>query len=182
MSTLLTRRPALVAGLALFGLMAATRSHHVGDWNALPDASWAIFFLAGLWLAPRVWLPVLMAFAVGIDFAATTWGGVSDFCITGAYWMLLPTYAVLYAGGRLVAGRGAAALAGGTLAAAACAEILSGGSFYFGSGYFAQPTLAGYAGEFVNYFLTSLGVMVLYVAVAVLVRAAVESVRPQHVR
>jgi len=46
-------------GLILVAAMAATRFHHLGDALHLPDASWALFFLAGVYLSPA-WLLVLV--------------------------------------------------------------------------------------------------------------------------
>ncbi|HNI65868.1 MAG TPA: hypothetical protein PLK97_09005, partial [Pseudomonadales bacterium] len=40
-------------GLTLALLMAATRSQHFASLETLPSASWAVFFLAGLYLTPR---------------------------------------------------------------------------------------------------------------------------------
>ena len=61
--------------LVLLGLiMAATRSHHFSPlanatWGPLPDASWAVFFVAGYYV--RDWLrwafPLLLALAVVVD-------------------------------------------------------------------------------------------------------------------
>lgn len=175
-----TPRQTLATGVALVALMAVTRSSHIGDWSSFPDASWAIFFLAGMWLAPRFWLPLLIAFGVAIDWFATSVGGVSDYCMTPAYWLMLPTYAALWGAGRMVARKSLPVVAAGVVGAAVMAEVISGGSFYFLSGYQATPTLAGYATEFGKYFPTSLAVMAAYVAVALLVQAALRVARPAH--
>lgn len=176
----LSPRQTLATGAALVALMAVTRSSHIGDWSSFPDASWAIFFLAGMWLAPRFWLPLLIAFGVGIDWFATSVGGVSDYCMTPAYWFMLPAYAALWGAGRFVAGRALPAVAAGVVGAAVAAEVLSGGSFYFLSGYQAAPTLAGYAAQFGQYFPTSLAVMAAYTGVALLVSSAFKLARPAH--
>jgi hypothetical protein len=54
MHTLPLSRP-LPSGLLLAALMLATRSHHFASPLHLPDASWAVFFLAGActWRAHR---------------------------------------------------------------------------------------------------------------------------------
>ena len=62
-------RSALPVGLALAVLMAATRSHHFATALHLPDASWAVFFLAGVYLWRVSMLPALMAEAALIDYA-----------------------------------------------------------------------------------------------------------------
>ncbi len=46
-------RSALAIGLSLALLMAATRSHHFATALHLPDASWAVFFLAGDFICVR---------------------------------------------------------------------------------------------------------------------------------
>ena len=92
--------------LALFALlMAATRFHHFGSALFLPDASLAVFFLAGFYLSGVMALAVLLLEAGLIDYLAITMGGVSDWCVTPAYWFLIPTYACLWCGGRWYAGR-----------------------------------------------------------------------------
>lgn len=145
----------LFAGLA--GLMIATRVHHFGTALHLPDASMAVFFLGGLFLRGaasgwRMHLPfvVLVALAVGVDWASISYGGVSDFCVTVAYSFLLPAYAVLWYGGRWAAqrfGAGGAAFAGCSLAALASATgsfLISNGAFYWLGGRYPDPHTAQY--------------------------------------
>jgi hypothetical protein len=62
--------------------MAATRGYHFVTTEHLPSASWAAFFLAGMYLGSRWVFPVLLAEAALLDFAAITWGGVSNFCVS----------------------------------------------------------------------------------------------------
>ena len=170
--TELSRRSTLVLVAALALVMFFTRSQHWMQLAALPDASWAIFFLLGFYL--RAWWPLaaLTAAAVAIDFAVIQWGGVSDFCVSPAYWLLVPAYAALYAGGRLAA-RGFTAAPAALLraafiavAAAFVAELLSSGGFYFLSGRFADADLAGFVPRLVKYFPPMLGTFALYLAIA----------------
>ena len=74
----LTRRPRLALFAALAVLMAATRLNHFG---AVPDASWAVFLLAGFYLAGSVrWaFPALMVLAVAVDYVVITGAG-RGFC------------------------------------------------------------------------------------------------------
>lgn len=81
-------------------LMAATRFHHSGTSMLLPDASTAIFFMAGLWNGRRVGFLLLFVEALLIDYVAIAQMGVSDFCLSPGYVFLLPTYAVLWLGGQ----------------------------------------------------------------------------------
>ena len=154
---------------------------------ALPSTSWAVFFLAGVYLRPRWFLPVLLLLAGALDVLAIGWGNVSDYCLTIAYAALVPAYAVLWFGGRWFAGE--MALGRGTMmrlvasafvATFAC-EIISSGSFYFSSGRFADPTLAGFGERLVQYFPHSLAAMALWVTLAALSRALVQARSPQAV-
>lgn len=92
--------------LAVFALlMVATRFHHFGTALHLPDASMAVFFLAGLYLRRHLAFVGFMVLAVALDWAAISYAGVSDFCVTPAYSFLLPAYAALWYGGRWYAGQ-----------------------------------------------------------------------------
>jgi len=138
-------------------LMAATRFHHFGDFHTLPDASLAVFFLAGLFVASPWLLAVLMLEAGLIDYLATTFGGVSDWCITPAYLFLIPTYGVMWLGGAWSRRRSVHELGGilaalGILGVSTClAFLISNGSFYLFSGYFENFTLGEYLQQLVTY-------------------------------
>jgi hypothetical protein len=64
---------ALPVGLLLAALIAATRSHHFASALHLPDASWAVFFLAGAllpgWRWRRRWITWRSASAASARFA-----------------------------------------------------------------------------------------------------------------
>lgn len=68
-------RAQLLAGFALAGLMAATRFNHFGSPVSLPDASLAVFWLAGLYLRPY-WFALFIVEAGLLDWASIA-GGVS---------------------------------------------------------------------------------------------------------
>jgi len=174
----LTPRQQIAIGLMLTLLMLLTRSHHWASIHSLPDASWAIFFLLGVYVRALWVVPALIAASVVIDYAAITWGGVSDFCVSPAYWLLIPAYLALFAGGRFYARGhslsllGLFRLVGVALAVVAVAELLTSGGFYFFSGRFAEPTLAGFIPRFVQYFPHMLGSFALYLGVAAAVHLA----------
>jgi hypothetical protein len=171
-----TRSTTLIA-LALALLMAATRSHHFATAFHLPDASWAVFFLAGVYLRLVSMLPALMAEAALIDYAAVTWGGVSSFCIIPAYAFLVPAYGALWLAGRRYAAHHSfrlstlGLLAVSVIVGAAVSELFSSGGFYFFSGRF-EPTLTEFGPHLARYFPMSLASMVFYVGLAAVVRAA----------
>ena len=172
-----TARPAWPLILLLVLLMAATRSHHFAGLHSLPDASWAAFFLAGFYLKQIRSFVILTALAVVIDWTAITVGGVSDFCVTPAYAMLLPAHAALWLGGRWYAQRHRdhwttlLPLTAAVAISALVAELLSGGGFYFFGGRFAEPTLAEFLPRLVKYFPSMLGAMTLYMTLAALLHA-----------
>jgi hypothetical protein len=93
-----TRARWIVASLAV--LMTATRFHHEGTPFALPDASLAVFFLAGWYVGSLPVLAGLLAGAFAIDYIAIVHGGVSDYCVSPAYGFLVPTYAAMWWAGR----------------------------------------------------------------------------------
>jgi len=168
-----SRTTRIAIGFGLAGLMLATRFHHFGDALHLPDASWAIFFLAGFYL-PVDWLWGLMSLAVGIDYASIHWGGVAAYCITSAYVFLIPAYAALWAGGYWSAsrhsldGRGAARLLLTATLAIGLAFVVSNASFYWLGGRIADLSLATFADQFLRYFPRYLGINLLYLSMAAL--------------
>ena len=174
----LSGRQQIAIGLALTLMMLLTRSHHWASIHSLPDASWAIFFLLGVYVRPLWVVPALIAASVGIDYAAITWGGVSAFCVSPAYWLLIPAYLVLFAGGRFYARRHSLSLLGlfrlvsVVLAVVVIAELLTSGGFYFFSGRFAEPVLAGFVPRLEKYFPHMLGTFALYLGVAAITHIA----------
>jgi hypothetical protein len=164
--------------LALALLMAATRSHHFASVTHLPDASWAVFFLAGFYLRAGWSFAALLSLAGASDFLAIHFFAVSDFCVSPAYVFLLPAYGSLWLAGRWYAGRyrfnfaGLAWLALGAVGGALAAELLSGGGFYFFSGRFAETSLAVFASRLLQYFPQSLEGMGLYVGTAAIAHIA----------
>lgn len=156
--------------VALMALMAATRFHHFGTPFALPDASLAVFFLAGLWLGGRYLFATLLFEAGIIDYLAITKFGVSDFCVTKAYVFLLPAYATMWMGGKWCRQHGKFSVAsllqqfGALIAATSTAFLFSNGSFYWLSGRYVSPHWEQYIERFAMYYppyLTSAAVYVV---------------------
>ncbi|MDR2219371.1 MAG: hypothetical protein LBE24_02190 [Methylobacillus sp.] len=174
----LSKQQQLFIGLILAALMAATRSHHFATVAYLPDISWAVFFLAGAYLASKRAFAGFLALAGAVDYAAITWGGVSDFCVSAAYPFLIPAYGSLWLTGRWFAKRysfslHALPLLGASLfTGAVLAELFSSGSFYFLSGRIAEPTLAGFGASFVQYFPHGLATFAFWMGVAAIVHVA----------
>lgn len=167
----LSSRSQLFVGVLLALLMIVTRGQHFASVN-LPSASWAVFFLAGVLLRPRWVFPVLFALATALDFSMVASGSVTDWCTSPAYWMLVPAYGALWLGGRLYAGwhrerlSSLALLVLTVLVAAFVCHLLSSGGFYFLSGRYPEPTLAGFLPRIGHYYPRFLSNMALYVGVA----------------
>ena len=176
-------RPALAVFAALALLMAATRAHHFG---AIPDASWAVFFASGAYLAghQRWAFPALMALAVVVDYLVISATGLdfwSHYCVSPGYWFLLPAHAAMMAAGQWAAAAGLAprwvllgrlvlALAVGT---AAC-HLLAQGGFYWFSSSVAEPTLAGWAKNWSDWLLPYAQVAFAWVATIAVVHLVLQ--------
>ncbi len=172
--------------LAMVLLMVATRSHHIASALHLADASVATFFLAGLLMRHRLgYFVALLGAAAAIDYWAITYNGVSDFCISEAYLMLVPTYATLWMGGLWVASRGheGKAMIGTLVPALLCsslvAHVISSGSFYLWSGRFAAPSFSTFIAREITYAPAYVGYAFFYVGLAYLVHLVI-SHRPPN--
>jgi hypothetical protein len=157
--------------LILAGSMLATRLHH---FEYLPDASWAIFFLSGFYLFGARAFGLLMVEAVIIDYVATQRLGVSSYCLSIAYPLVLPAYATLWIGGRWAARHWddelphrIGWLAVYLLASVSVCFLLTNGSFYWLSGRAASLNVAGWAAGFQRWYLYFLSVPCVYVTIAV---------------
>ncbi len=168
--------------LLLASLMAATRLNHFG---ALPDASWAVFFVAGFYLQAQLrWVfPALMALAVAVDYVVISNAGLdfwSHYCVSPGYWFLLPAHFAMWIGGAALA-RGVKRGAGTALALLApclvasvvlCHLFAQGGFYWFSSSWFVDgasgPTAAGWLKNYLDWlpaYLTSTAIYVGAIAV-----------------
>lgn len=182
----LSTRNQIVIGCILGLLMIATRGQHFASLHSLPGASWAVFFLAGVYLRHIGALPGLMALTWILDFSAYSWGGASNFCITPAYIFLLPAYSALWFAGRWYAQRhqfewsSLLPLAAATLVGAAVCELFSSGGFYFFSGRFAEPTFAAFIAQEMVYFPMYLQSLAFYVGMATIVHISFTLLQDSH--
>lgn len=174
----LTVRNQIMVGFLLVLLMIVTRGHHFGSLHNLPGASWAIFFLAGLYL--RSARPLLGFFALSwwLDFAAYTWGGTSGFCLTPAYIFLLPAYASLWLAGRWFANqyqfawRTLMPLSLSIMAGLTLCELFSSGGFYFFSGRFEETTFIEFGQRLIKFFPLYIESFLFYIGIAVVTHTA----------
>lgn len=193
----LSNRNQILIGAVLVLLLVATRSEHFATLHSLPGASWAVFFLAGVYLRPVWILPAVLVFVWGLDFAPFLLSGASlaeianggrAYCLTPAYVFLLPAYAALWFAGRWYAHqyrfewRTLLPLSTAALAGAVVCELFSSGGFYFVSGRFAEATLAEFGARLVTYFPRDLQSLAFYVGLAAVVHALFGLIRgvPAH--
>jgi hypothetical protein len=177
MNNIQTRTITILAALA--ALMAATRFNHFGTAVSLPDASLAVFFLGGMYLSrfARLSLIAFTALIIEaglIDYYATSVQGVSAWCMTPAYWFLIPTYGSLWFIGSWFAsrhvqwqGKERLMLIPVAWAANSFAFVFSNAAFYLLSGHFAKMGAAEYVGSVTQYYVSYVSVALLYIACAV---------------
>jgi len=176
----LTLRTRLALFAALAAVMAATRLNHFGF---VPDASWAVFFVAGFYLrgSARWAFPALMALAVAVDYVVITGTGQNfwtHYCVSPGYWFLVPAHAAMWLGGSLLRQghrglglRTLALLAVSLSASVATCHFFAQGGFYWLASAVAEPTVAGWAKNYADWFLPYLRSASLYVGAAAVIHA-----------
>ena len=156
----------------LMALMAATRLYHFGDSACLPDATLAVFFLAGFCFSQPILLLALLSAAASCDYIAIHQLGVSDWCVSPAYLFLIPTYSLLWFAGRFCDGfintnkqltlkNSSLSIAIAALATS-MAFFISNISFYLFSGKFDDLSLINYSHAVTQYYLPYLSAALLY--------------------
>jgi hypothetical protein len=170
--------------LPLVALMGATRMHHFGGAFSLPDASLAVFFLAGLFFSSRTFFAALLLEAGLLDYVAISHLGVSDFCVSPAYAFLIPTYFAMWFGGRLSANFQSMQGSEFTLSipamatlfvATSSAYLISNGSFYWLSDNILQRDFSKYVEQLSHYYAPYMGYAFMYAVVGFAVTRAVKS-------
>lgn len=167
---------------ALISLMAMTRYNHFGSSVALPDASYAVFFLGGLFLGrmrgAMVVLALLLAEAALVDYYAINFRDVSAWCVTSAYGFLVFSYAALWFVGRWYAprhnltGKGLLGLLATAMAAGSLAFVIANASFYLLAGYFGSMSVVEFASRVAQYYGSYVEVAVFYIGCAVIIQMA----------
>jgi len=181
-----TRR--LAGFVALAALMIVTRSGHLGTAWQPPDASWAVLYVAGFYFA-RQWrwaLPTLLFTAVAVDFIVIRDFGVSAYCVTMAYVLMVPAYSLLWLGGAWMrrayrrdhadAARWVVSLG---IASSLC-FLLTNGSFYWLGGRIPDPTLGGWWQNFSEWYAGFVGIAFVYAGIAALLHTVLA--RPVRAR
>ncbi|APP01584.1 hypothetical protein IPT12_08910 [Xanthomonas perforans] len=170
---------ARACGIALAGLMVCARGEHFANVDALPTASWAVFFLAGALLRPLWMLPLLFGIVSLLDLIGLASGSSSDWCLSPAYWALALAYAALWWGGLLFASqlqRQAWRRVTGPLLAllisGSAAYVLSKAGFYFLSGRYPHATLSGFIARVPADYPHALATLAGYIGLAFALLAA----------
>ncbi|MDO8989614.1 MAG: hypothetical protein Q7U91_08245 [Sideroxyarcus sp.] len=165
---------------ALVALIALTRFNHFGSSAALPDASYAVYFLGGLFLG-RVRgglaiLALLLVEAALVDYYAINFAGVSGWCVTSAYGFLVFAYSALWFVGRWYAPRhdltvkGLSGLFAAAVAAGSLAFVIANVSFYLLAGYFGSMGVWEFATSVSQYYGSYVAVAVAYIGCAVILQ------------
>lgn len=134
----------IIAAVIAF-MMLLTRGSHVLTSVSLPDASLALLLIGGLYLRKASWFAFFVVLATIIDFSAAAIDSIQAFCLTDAYWGMLPTYAVMWLTGVLLSKQAKSldiinyTLAG--LAATFLAFVISTQTYYLFSGRFPNEGL-----------------------------------------
>ena len=169
-------------------LMAGTRLNHFAP---VPDASWAVFFIGGFYL--RNWtrwaFPLLMGLAVVVDWTVISNQGMSfwqHYCVSAAYWMLIPAYFAMWTGGMLLRRyyrsanlKSLGMLAATVIGSVALCHLIAQGSFYWISASVAEPTFAGWAKNYSDWLLPYMQSAAMYIGAAALVQVVVEAINKQ---
>jgi len=177
------QRAGIFVTLAL--VMMGTRINHFAQ---IPDASWALFFLGGFYLRGdgRWAFPALMALAVAVDTFVIAAAGLSfwnHYCVSLAYWFLVPAYLSLWLGGHWLRNRyqGLSFATAGWLLLAFLVSVetcylLSNGSFYWLSDNVANRSFAGWLKNLGDWALPYLYTAGLYVGIGTLLHVFVAQV------
>jgi hypothetical protein len=178
----LSNRQRVAIGALLALVMLATRVNH---FVPVPDASWAVFLVAGFYLrgAGRWVFPAFMALAVAVDAYVITAAGQdfwSHYCVSIGYWFLVPSYLAMWFGGSLLrraydglTPRALGLLVASFAVATSTCFVLSNGSFYWLSDVVAQPTMGGWFTNLGHWYLPYLRSAGMYVAGAAVIHVVV---------
>ena len=164
---MLTIKHRLLILLVLALAMAATRMSHFGSASLLPDASLAVFLIGGIALQSLWAFSALMALAFGVDVVSARTAVEAGWCLTPAYWGLLPTYGLLWLAGLWLGRRGRFDLlaAGGVSLVAVCGAFFISNAFWYAwSDTITDLSATEYAAAVAKYFPSYLGSALLYLA------------------
>ncbi len=111
-----------------------------------------------------------MGLSVAVDYTAIRYLGVPNYCVTLAYWFLVPSYAALWLGGHWLKRnltlnvRGAFLAVASLLVAVSVCFLISSGSFYWLGGRIA-PSWDGWTRNIATWYWPFLKAPLIYVGV-----------------
>jgi len=160
----------LLVMTALVLLMGVTRLGHFGEYSAPPDASWAVFFLGGLWLRSLRAFALFFGLAFATDLAAVALGTPAD-CFSPAYAFLMPAYGALWFAGTTTDSlvRAPVAVAAGAAVTFCIANL---GMFWFANT--SGAAAAAYASAVIGYFPHYLFTAAAYVTVGLMAQLVLQ--------
>jgi len=175
--------------LALGLLMISSRSHYF-VW--LPDASWAVFFIAGFYLNRwRHWVFLLLtSLALLIDWQVISAQGINfwqHYCISIGYAFLLPAYFVMWAAGQWLRENNDGTywrklslfLLSLSISTALC-HLLAQSGFYWFSQSIPNPTLTGWLSNYYHWLLPYLAITLLYTSSSALIHLLICSINTRN--
>jgi hypothetical protein len=166
----LTNKQSVWLGFGLLAVIILTRTQHFGSSVYLPDATLAVLFFGGLLIARASWVGLAILAAFLMDMYAIGFRGVSDYCMSPAYWGLIPTYLMVWGAGRLLSKFDEPfapvrySLIG--WAAASLAFVLSNGFWYRFSGRFTDMLIMDFSQRVAQYYTPYVGYTLMYLGVA----------------
>jgi len=134
--------------IGLLALMALTRTEYPDFSVIIPDASWAVFLLAGFFLRQARYFIIFALAAWGLDIFAFRADLAAAYCFTPGYIALVFTWMALWFGGRLVNADSARApllLTAVALPTAFVAFVISNLGYYLYSVYGETMTAMEYS-------------------------------------
>lgn len=148
--------------LALALVMAVTRLGHFGEYGGPLDASWAVFFLAGLWLRDLRLFPGFFLLAWVTDLAAFALGTPTN-CYSIAYLFLIPAYGALWMAGRWASEGGFARVTAAVVAGAAATFAIANAGMFLLAPSPSAPDAASFVAAVLGYFPGYLATTTIYV-------------------
>lgn len=152
-----------IVAAVLAAVMAFTRLGHFGEYGGPLDASWAVFFLAGMWLRDLRLFPAFFVLGWGVDLAAFALGTPTD-CYSIAYLFLIPAYGSLWWAGRWAGAGGYARISVAVPAGAAATFAFANLGMFWLAPSPNAPTFMAFAEAVAGYFPGYLLTMSMYVA------------------
>lgn len=176
-----TRVTSVVIGGLLILSILLTRTQHFGTAVSFPDASLAVLFLGGLWVARSAWLVLALMAIFGMDAYALGVQQVSDYCMSAGYWGLLPTYALVWWMGRKASVSGVdytKSFVYGVVALS-IAFVLSNAFWYGFSDKVAHMSVMAFSSHIAQYYVPYVGFGLMYVLAGLGIQYALQRYHAQ---